>query len=93
MSEQSSLSAPADHPGDLDVHLIEFLAALKKAGYAEKTRHDKERLIGPFIEWVRQSGVAIADIDESSVDAFLACPARRRYQQRTALQQFVEHLR
>lgn len=93
MSEQSSPSAPADQPGNLDAHLIEFLAALEKAGYAEKTHHDKERLIGPFIEWVRQSGVAIADIDESSVDAFLACSARRGYKQRTALQQFVEHLR
>ena len=36
---------------------------------------------------------AIAHVDEACVDAFLACPPRRRYKHRTALQQFVEHLR
>jgi len=92
MSEQSSRPGPAI-ADDLDVHLLELLATLAKAGYAEKTQHDKERLIAPFIRWVRQLGIAIADVDEASVDAFLVCPSRRRDQHRTSLQQFVEHLR
>ena len=92
MSEQGSPSglAVAD---DLDVHLKVFVATLAKAGYAEKTRHEKERLIVPFIRWVGEEGIAVKDVDEACVGAFLACSSRRRYNHRTALQQFVEHLR
>jgi hypothetical protein len=39
-------SAVAD---GLEVNLAEFLAKLATAGYAETTRHDKRRLIVPFI--------------------------------------------
>lgn len=92
MSEPSFLSGPAV-AGDLDVHLTEFIAALAKAGYAQKTQHDKERHIGPFIRWLREAGIAFAEVDDASIDAFLSCPSRRRYKHRTALHQFVEHLR
>lgn len=92
MPERSSRSSAAV-ADDLNVHLTEFLATFARAGYAEKTRHDKERLIVPFIRWVRESDLAIIDVDEASINAFLACPLRRRYMHRTALQQFVEHLR
>jgi len=80
-------------PDDLAVHLTEFIAVLTKAGYAEKTQHDKERLIAPFLGWVCDEGIAITDVDEACVDAFLACPSRRRDKHGTALHQFVEHLR
>jgi site-specific recombinase XerD len=92
MSERSFRPGPAV-AGDLDVHLIGFIAALAKAGYARKTRRDKQRLIEPFIRWLRKTGIAVAEVDDASVDAFLACPSRRRYKHRTALHQFVEHLR
>jgi len=78
---------------DLDVQLTEFVAKLARSGYAEKTQHDKERLIVPFIRWVREAEVAVEDIDEACVGAFLACPSRRRYGHRTVLKQFVGHLR
>jgi integrase len=78
---------------NLDVQLTLFVANLAKAGYAEKTQHDKERLIVPFIRWVREVGIADHEVNKSCVDAFLACPSRRRYKHRTALQQFLEHLR
>jgi len=78
---------------DLDAHLVEFLMTLARTRYAGKTQHDKDRLIAPFIRWVRESGIAVADVNESKVEAFLACPMRRRYGQRSALRQFVEHLR
>lgn len=92
MSKRSTRSGPA-RPDDLDVHLTVFLATLAKAGYAAATQHGKELLIRPFLRWVRKAGIAAAEIDESCVDAFLACPSRRRYSHRTALQQFLEHLR
>jgi len=92
MSERSARSRPAV-PDVFDVHLTEFLASLAKAGYADKTQHDDERLILPFIRWVRRSEIPITDVDEACVDAFLARPSRRRYKHRTALRQFVEHLR
>jgi len=78
---------------DLAEHLTEFIAALAKAGYSEKTQHDKERLIVPFIEWVRKSRIGIRQVNQACVGAFLACPSRRRYNHSTALCQFVESLR
>jgi site-specific recombinase XerD len=92
MSKQISQSEPAG-ADVLDVHLRGFIEPLANAGYAKKTRHDKQRLIAPFIRWVREAGIAVRDVDEECVDAFLACPWRRRYNHRNALQQFVEHLR
>lgn len=92
MSEQSTGSGPAAALA-LDVHLSKFLVTLAAAGYADKTRRDKERLIAPFVRWVRKAGFSATDVDEACVDAFLRCPSRRRYKHRTALQQFVEYLR
>ena len=92
MSEQSSRAGPAVED-DLDVHVTKFIATLAETGYADKTRRDKRRLIRPFIRWVRQAGIAFEGVDEACVDAFLACPSRRRYNHRAALQQFVAYLR
>lgn len=92
MSEQSSRSGPAVADG-LDAHLKEFLATLADAGHAEKTQQDKQRLIVPFIRWVREVRIAAADLDEACIGAFLACPSRRRYNHRSALRQFLGHLR
>jgi site-specific recombinase XerD len=92
MSERSSQSRPAV-ADEVEGHLTVFLETLANAGYAEKTRHDKERLIVPFIRWVREAGIAVKDVDEACVESFLACPSRCRYHHRTALQHFVEHLR
>ena len=92
MSKQSSPSglSAADV---LDAHLAVFVARLAKAGYEKETRRGKERLILPFIRWVRETGIGVTDVDEACVDAFLACPSRRRYNHRTALRQFIEHVR
>jgi site-specific recombinase XerD len=92
MSKQDSRSGPAASDA-LTVHLTKFIATLAGAGYAQKTRHDKERLIKYFIRWGHKTGVAIADVDEDRVEAFLACPSRRRYKHRAALHQFVQYLR
>ena len=79
----------------LDVQLPEFLATLAKAGYAVKTQHDKRRAISPFIRWVRDARIAIAELDEAHIGAFLSRRRRKRRHPhaRAALLQFLEHLR
>jgi len=78
---------------DLDVQMVEFVASLARAGYARSTLYGNKRLITPFIRWVREVGLGSENIDEACLDAFLACPVRRRYGHRSALQRFVQHLR
>jgi site-specific recombinase XerD len=92
MSKQTFRPGPAA-ADDFTVHLTHFIATLAEAGYAEKTRHDKERLSKHFIRWGRRTGIVIADSDEDRVEAFLACPSRRRYKHRSPLYQFVRYLR
>ncbi len=92
MSKRSSRLGPAA-ADELAVHLTRFIATLASAGYARKTRHNKERLINYFIRWGRKTGIAITDVDEDCVERFLASPSRRRDMHRTALHQFVRYLR
>lgn len=81
----------------LDLHLVQFLATLAAAGYAEKTRHDKRRLIAPFIRWAQDAPLAVIDVDEESVGAFLARSPHRHWKdrrpERSALRRFLERLR
>lgn len=92
MSEHSSGSGPAVAE-EFDLHLTRFIAGLRNARYAETTVRNKKRLITSFIRWLRDSHVDASDLDEAWVDAFVVCPLRRRYNHRTALQQFIEYLR
>ncbi len=97
MSERSSCESGSAIADRLDVHLAEFLTTLAIAGYAGTTQHEKRRLIVPFIRWTRSVRLAVADLDEACVTAFLARPSRRRRRprdmERATLQQFLEHLR
>lgn len=92
MSEQASRSGPivAD---DLGVQLTEFLTTLTKAGYTRAGRDRKERLIVPFIRWVHRSGITVPQIDEATIDAFLATAPHCRRERRTSLGQFLTFLR
>lgn len=92
MSEESSRGEPPV-PGELGAHVATFVGTLAEAGYAKKTRRDKERLLVPFVRWVRQAGIAVEDLDENCVTAFLGCRSRCRYNHRTTLQQFLKYLR
>jgi site-specific recombinase XerD len=94
MSEASSGSRSAIADG-LEAHLAAFLAACAKAGYAEKTRHDKRRAVVQFARWVRAARIAVGDLDEAHVTAFLSRPSRRRrkHPARPALHEFLEYLR
>jgi len=97
MSEQSSAGSGSAAADGLDVHLTQFLVALAAAGYAEKTQHDKRRRIVPFIRWARDARLAVTDLDEACMDAFLSRPSRRLCKHsdpvRAALHQFLQHLR
>jgi len=97
MSEQIARSGSANADG-LDVHQVDFLATLAKAGYAETTQHEKRRAISLLIRWVRDTRIAVVALDEERIGAFLArrsCRRRfkRRASARAALHQFLEHLR
>ena len=91
MSKRTSRSAPASASA-LDVHLTEFLATLAIAGYAEETQQDKRRAIRPFVRWVQDAGVAVADLDDARAHTFLKRwsrrPRRHRDSARAALLQF-----
>lgn len=97
MSQRSSPGSGSAVADGLDVHLTGFIATLSTAGYAEQTQYAKRLLIVPFIRWVRQARLAVDDLDEACVGAFLARPSRRRCKhgdpERAALHQFLEHLR
>jgi site-specific recombinase XerD len=97
MSERPSGVPESAVADGLDDHLAAFLKSLAAAGYADNTRHDKRRLIAPFIRWARDRRLAAADLGESRVTSFLARPSRRRCKhgdpERAALHQFLDHLR
>lgn len=94
MSEQSLPSGPSDEP-DFYQYLAAFIASLAQAGYAEKTQRDKARLIAPFLQWIAASQIRLHEVDDADtcIDTFLACPTRRRYNHRCALQAFLAYLR
>jgi site-specific recombinase XerD len=94
MCEQQSPSGPSCEP-DLDQHLAAFVTSLARAGYAEKTQRDKARRITLFLQWMREAGIRLCEVDDvdACIDTFLAHPARRRYNHRCALQAFMAYLR
>ncbi len=75
----------------------EFLGTLAVAGYEEKTQLDKRRMIGSFIRWADAARLGVAELDDARVEEFLVRPSRRRRKrgnhERTAVQQFLVHLR
>lgn len=97
MWEQSSPGSGLAVVDGLDVHLAEFLAKLARAGYADETQQAKRRLIVPFIHWVRDKGLAVADLEETRVSTFMASLSRRHCKhgdpEPSALLQFLEQLR
>jgi hypothetical protein len=54
----------------------------------------KARRIAPFVQWTRTEGIRLCEVDDldACIEAFLACPSRRLYKHRCALQAFVVYL-
>ena len=88
-----------DHPpsGLLDPHVGSFVNCLRTAGYAERSVVKRQRVAKAFVHWTRDAKVAVADLGESHVAAFLKrMPGQaddRMALEGAALRLFLRHLR
>lgn len=83
--------------GLLDLHVASFINSLRAAGYAESSVVKRQSVAKVFVRWMRDEQVAVADLDESHMTAFLKrMPERakdRMALERAALRLFLRHLR
>ena len=80
-------------PHPLVVQLRRFTASLIEQGYPDETVRLKVKLVADFGQWLKPNGVAVADLDEPLVEAFLKCKHRERRGDLRTLRQFLDHLR
>ena len=80
-------------PDPLVVQLRRFTSSLIEQGYADKTVRLKVKLITNFVQWLKRNRVAVADLDERLVEAFLKRKHREREGGLRTLQEFLDHLR
>jgi integrase/recombinase XerD len=64
-------------PGLLDNHFESFLKHLRATGYAERTLRKKRSIIAAFARWARQEQVAVDDLNDSHLAAFVERSPRR----------------
>jgi len=64
--------------GLLEKHIEPFIEHLRVAGYAERTRRKKRTVANAFALWTKQKQIAVEDLNESHVAAFVARSPRRR---------------
>ena len=82
-----------------DAHAEAFLADLRDAGYAEGTLQRRRSIAVSFVRWSRRRRLAVKEIDESCVAAFIGrVPRRSRTRdqvalERATLRRFLRHLR
>lgn len=94
MPESCFQSLPANClPDPLTVQLQRFSALLMEQGYADETVRWKVKRITDFRQWLKQRGVAVADLDEKRVKAFLKRHHQERRGDLRTLQQFLDQLR
>jgi site-specific recombinase XerD len=62
----------------LDNRIDPFLQQLRDAGYAERTLRKKRTVTRAFARWVKQKRIAMADLNDGHVAAFVARWPRRR---------------
>lgn len=80
-------------PDPLVVQLRIFTTALIEQGYADETVRLKLQLLTNFGQWLRRKNLAVTNLDERFVDAFLKRKHRVHRGNLRTLQQFLEHLR
>jgi site-specific recombinase XerD len=80
-------------PSSLVVQLRRFTSSLREQGYAEETVQLKMKLVTNLGQWLKRNRLAVADLDEPRVEAFLKPPHRERRGDLRTLQQFLDHLR
>jgi site-specific recombinase XerD len=92
-SSFQSLEAVNCIPDPLVAQFRRFTSLLIEQGYAEVTVRSKLKLVIDFVQWLKRSRLAVADLDESRMEAFLKRKQRERRGDLRTLQQFLDHLR
>jgi len=62
----------------LDDHIEPFLEHLRAAGYAERTLRKKRSVARAFARWAKRKQIAVGDLNDCHVTAFMARSPRRR---------------
>jgi len=85
------------HESLLDDHIEPFLKHLRVAGYAERTLRKKRTVTRAFARWTRRKQIAVDDLNDGHVAAFVARPPRRRKVhvrfELAVMRLFIEYLR
>jgi integrase/recombinase XerD len=83
--------------GLLDIHVEAFLKHLRAEGYAERTLRRKGLIAAAFARWTRREQVAIDDLNDSHMAAFVERSPRKRKArvklELAALRPLLEYLR
>ena len=82
--------------GRLGRYVDSFAEHLVALGYAAATIRSQRQLVGSFDRWMARHHVAVADLDERAVDAFLHQSRSRCRRQRgsaSTLSRLLTHLR
>jgi len=66
-----STTAPGTAQRLLDDQIKPFLQHLRDAGYAERTLRKKRTVARAFAQWVNRKGIALIDLNDGHVDAFV----------------------
>ena len=81
----------------LEDHIEPFLKNLRVAGYAERTLRKKRTVARAFARWMRRKQIAVDDLDDSHLTAFVARSPRRRMAhmkfERAVMRLLFEYLR
>ena len=98
MTTEPSLASDFAAPLDpLDFHVESFLKQLRASGYASRTLRRKRWIATIFVRWTRRKQLAIRDLNEANIAAFLKRSPRRRKARAafelSVLRPFLAHLR
>jgi site-specific recombinase XerD len=77
----------------LGFHLGTFATSLLEYGYTDGTVDSKLWLLGDLERWLRRTKLAVTNLDEQLLEAFLKHKQRVRRGEPKTLQQFLDHLR
>jgi integrase/recombinase XerD len=84
-------------PGLPNSHVESFLKHLRAQGYAERTLRKKRPTVSSFVQWTRHKQVAVENVNESSIAAFVErLPRKRKARvqfEQAVLRLFLDYLR
>lgn len=90
-------SGDGPHLGLCGTHIESYLTHLRVAGYSERTLQNKAWMASSFARWSVEKQLAVSDLNESHLAAFVErSPGRRKSRvkfEMATLQPFLEYLR